>query len=1814
MGFLSSCASLFEANAMATLYESSPSFFLRGGRQKVKPKRSFGRYNRYLKFFMPTIPYFFNQCLDKDRLKRLILWSIDFQGESKTIKMLEELKTLGFRYATYAGISLSIDDLSIPPNKSIEVLETETLILQSVQENIRGNKTAIEIIQTVIDTWHRTSENIKQHVIDYFEATDILNPVYMMAFSGARGNISQVRQLVGMRGLMADPKGDIMGFPIRSNFREGLTITEYLISCYGARKGVVDTSLRTADAGYLTRRLVDVAQHIVVQQGSCGTVRGIELQPIIEYGKTILPLQERLLGRILAEDVRSGSTILGQRNEPITHSLVSQLSNQTEKTGIDVATTKRDTTTSKIVVRSPLTCELYEGVCQLCYGWSLTHNSLITIGEAVGIIAGQSIGEPGTQLTMRTFHTGGVFTGEDVQEEFRAPHDGVIHYRSEFPGLLVRTPYGQIAFLVKAPGTMILEDSNQRTEFTIETHTALLFREGDKVRANQLLGLKTTEGGNQRVQTKKIIFSEFPGETILESGGLKKTPRPSEVMKARLEEAKRETNKVITATKPLHKVVAELKDLAAELTREIIRDKKIKKEKNKKQAENPTKKLIRLSVAEEIRKKQAENPTKKLIRLSSGIKKPKAIERETSVDTRVWKKDQLYEITERVGTVWILAGEQIGDLTQVLSLYKTPGQLIDSRTLIGRDGLFQAFEGIVKCEKEQQPIAISQHNPAGKGTANIRVKENQDLLLDLPCETRAKSLLWDTQDEGKRVIYQPIYHGTYTKVYAHSEDTVAVSSETGEILLGPRRIFERSDNVDDFRTMNSSFLYYSPDYSLNKQGGYFWHSHDHASIKNFHGHCFFLNFTNQSKQRQVNDEILHKAWADAPKPNAPKIRISPTKTESKIGTWVQKGTRILAKENLQGQCSFHTTSKGGFLGVPWTDDMRPKLDDKRLSVLSTTYQLNPRSQHVMTSITNHTPSQIGIPFPFLNTLSVRGDFRSGWGYLPELSAQKGKPEFQPNLVLEEPILLQNRNSRFCNREHRVWKQLHFPLSKELSVQKENWLLGLRQRALLRHPYLIERITNVNPLKLQNHLSTKQVIVFCNSTWAQLLIPPTDLTSPTTTRLHHTMFEWCFHPFQGFTKKHLVSWQAGQSLNQQLHGPGRKGPTYSYIEQIYLAVLYQPVHECSLERINKTRRQLKAHECFENSTKNILPSWKPFEVSAKTVQSSGNVHPRDLVPGTSYSWQNRPSQKGKANFLDPISFKTISTPSSRVDKLKLFQQCEHFWIKQSASYLEPKRKRPKMCIQVLLLPSNITFTEKSGFACRFLLKTLCPTRRSHIQIIFEKPWNSNFTSRGNSWSIGFGETLRMNAKQDDHLKAANSLVLFGDVVTRRRKYQKNRGETIVSSQGKPKALLVCDKDVRTYAIDGRKMLLSIGDLVRQGDEIVPGICSPTSGQILEITPTYFRVRHGQSILYSKSAALHIRSNRWIPQGHPLTTLSYQRLITGDIVQGIPKIEQFFEGSHSSENEDLPTLLLTTYRTISKTRPASEAFQESIALIQQKIIENIQKIYISQGVSINDRHFEIIVKQMTSRVQIRDPGDTGLFIREILPFNRVKKINVSICVSLKKQTYFSMEDYTSMEDHTIDYKKTDKVNSDENNVDNKTDKVNSDENNVDNKRAFYEPIIVGITSTALNSNSFLSAASFQETSRILTRDSLEGKIDFLQGLKERVILGDLIPAGTGLHENIIYSKIIIDKINKNRQRENLKFALENHEFLNQLREKHKEKQRLLQEQEDLEYKILAQKDSAKMKKRMAEENEKRWLEKSENLSQSETPSERQNKTSS
>nr|YP_009655032.1 RNA polymerase beta' subunit [Melastoma dodecandrum]QCL12414.1 RNA polymerase beta' subunit [Melastoma dodecandrum]WFQ82041.1 RNA polymerase beta'' subunit [Melastoma dodecandrum] len=441
---------------------------------------------------------FHNKIIDGTAIKKLISKLIDHFGMAYTSHILDQVKTLGFQQATATSISLGIDDLLTIPSKGSLVQDAEEHSFILEQHHHYGNVHAIEKLRQSIEVWYATSEYLRQEMNPNFRMTDSLNPVHIMSFSGARGNASQVHQLVGMRGLMSDPQGQMIDLPIQSNLREGLSLTEYIISCYGARKGVVDTAVRTSDAGYLTRRLVEVVQHIVVRRTDCGTARGVAVSP----RNGIIPESERifiqtLVGRVLAEDIYMGSRCIAIRNQDIGFGLVHQfITFQTQL----------------IFIRTPFTCRSTSWICQLCYGRSPTHGDLVELGEAVGIIAGQSIGEPGTQLTLRTFHTGGVFTG-GTAEHVRAPSNGKIQFNEDFVHP-TRTRHGHPAFICSIALYVTIQSEEILHHVTIPPKSFLLVQNNQYVEAEQVIAeiREVPYTLNLKERVRKHIYSDSEGE------------------------------------------------------------------------------------------------------------------------------------------------------------------------------------------------------------------------------------------------------------------------------------------------------------------------------------------------------------------------------------------------------------------------------------------------------------------------------------------------------------------------------------------------------------------------------------------------------------------------------------------------------------------------------------------------------------------------------------------------------------------------------------------------------------------------------------------------------------------------------------------------------------------------------------------------------------------------------------------------------------------------------------------------------------------------------------------------------------------------------------------------------------------------------------------------------------------------------------------------------------------------------------------------------------------------------------------------------
>jgi len=399
-----------------------------------------------------------NKVIGKSQIGELIWQCYKNCGHEKTVTTLDRLKELGFQEATRAGVSIGIDDMIIPREKTQEIEAAQKQIGEVEKQYRKGVITPGERYNKVIDIWtHCTDQiaNVMLRTLEHNQGKKEYNPVWLMVDSGARGNRQQVRQLAGVRGLMAKPSGDIIEKPILANFREGLTVLDYFISTHGARKGLADTALKTADSGYMTRKLVDVAQDVIIREGDCGTTNGIWVQSIFEGEDEVVKLSERILGRYSCDDISDPNDPkhkLVRTNEEIDE----EKSKLIERSGVE-----------RVRIRSVLTCESTQGICVACYGRNLATGGRVKLGEAVGIIAAQSIGEPGTQLTMRTFHIGGTASQVFKQPQIKAKYEGVVRYNEL---RLVALEDGNSIVLNKNGSLSILAEDGRE----LETHSVVI--------------------------------------------------------------------------------------------------------------------------------------------------------------------------------------------------------------------------------------------------------------------------------------------------------------------------------------------------------------------------------------------------------------------------------------------------------------------------------------------------------------------------------------------------------------------------------------------------------------------------------------------------------------------------------------------------------------------------------------------------------------------------------------------------------------------------------------------------------------------------------------------------------------------------------------------------------------------------------------------------------------------------------------------------------------------------------------------------------------------------------------------------------------------------------------------------------------------------------------------------------------------------------------------------------------------------------------------------------------------------------------------
>ncbi|MCX3068525.1 DNA-directed RNA polymerase subunit beta' [Cetobacterium somerae] len=411
---------------------------------------------------LPEVNKQYDVTFGKSQLKKLIGKLYEMHGFTKTAELINDIKNFGYHYATFAGVSVGIEDLEIPETKKSILEEADQKVAEIEADYKAGKIINEERYRKTVALWSETTAKVTDAMMS---GLDQFNPVYMMANSGARGSIAQMRQLAAMRGNMADTQGRIIEVPIKANFREGLTVLEFFMSSHGARKGLADTALRTADSGYLTRRLVDISHEVIVNSIDCGTHEGIEVAELVSDGQVIEKLSERLIGRVPAEDVVYEGEVIARRNEMFTKEQIARI------TELEI---------KKIKIRSPLTCDLEKGVCQKCYGMDLANHKEILLGEAVGVIAAQSIGEPGTQLTMRTFHTGGVATATAAATSIKAENTGKVVFKDI---KLLENQETQEKIVVSQSAKILIGNY----DYEIASGSILIVEEGQEVKPGDVL-------------------------------------------------------------------------------------------------------------------------------------------------------------------------------------------------------------------------------------------------------------------------------------------------------------------------------------------------------------------------------------------------------------------------------------------------------------------------------------------------------------------------------------------------------------------------------------------------------------------------------------------------------------------------------------------------------------------------------------------------------------------------------------------------------------------------------------------------------------------------------------------------------------------------------------------------------------------------------------------------------------------------------------------------------------------------------------------------------------------------------------------------------------------------------------------------------------------------------------------------------------------------------------------------------------------------------------------------------------------------------
>ena len=1408
-----------------------------------------------------------NTLINKKQLKELLAWSFSKYDSMQASLLADELKYLGFKYATQAGISISIEDLKVPATKNKMLEKANQDILNAEKICLKGKITDVERFQKIIDTWSIASESLKDNVVTYFKTYDPLNSVYIMAFSGARGNLSQVRQLVGMRGLMADPSGEIMRVPIKKNFREGLTITDYLMSGYGARKGIVDTALKTANSGYLTRRLIDIAQDIIIREKDCLTSASF----IIENDNKLD--NEQIVGRILSKPVYEPKTqkLIALANTHITLKLLN---------------TFKQKQVLKFHIRSPLTCQLYHSICQMCYGWDLSNQNLVDLGEAVGILAGQSIGEPGTQLTMRTFHTGGIFTSE-ARQQIISPTNGIIKFSKILKTIILRTNRGDDVLVTKNSGSLILvpqQDQEKIVQMEVLRNTMLFVKSNQYVKRSAIIGeLISTE--KQTLTEKKPILSSTAGEIFI--------PR-----------LKTRTN-LITQNRLLWILSGQV-------------------------YQAPNNSFLNFYTDHKINKNSYIFRTKLINQYSGHIK-----------------------------------------------VFDNKKNILEPKFQITNETYFLK-------NSYAQKIFTPRHNK------NYLINwHNSQYLIELK-DSNFKN--WKRYNN-----YKP-----FALSFTNKFKTL-----TGGIMYYDQRIKQRHD------TLNELISYNIP-YEINKEY--------YEKINKNHYEIYLKTLENKIDK---NGLIFYENLYNYQEMENIFLKL---KLKKKI---VHNSLIWLSEETYKLNCDKNIllVENGNFISKDF--EIIPNIISKTAGIINVSQK-------------NNIIEEIGI--------------KAGFVYQGKQFEQLDKNVYYPgeiifdNIEITQPSLCENIITKINNQllirpfsiyeipKEKILEQL-FTNNNESELifditNKTTYLYKANQK--IKTSKNIDLISQSINLESTNSLQNNITIDLSNSFKMK--------------RLNLKVLEQFL--LNQYIPAHLKYTDLQSSL---LIEP------YQFIDSYTTLGYLESFTRNSLEIVKFKSKRLNKKQVFLISNDDCI-TVKKEQRKNKTVNkliiddTKGNQTGKVLIDNGKFLT----IQKGRPYFF----------PNCKTDDSK-----EKFNLQYKLINLNKNISNYK----------NNTFLNYYDITKRLIIEKLDPNKKSYgFKIKFSK----------------------MFMKKNGKFYSSPIPLFLNTFSLTEENYKKNQINTLKIKKTPLKIkqclpLLLKSSDLITNEI--KKNSRCTTNLT--GLKFLKYPFSKSIG-IHSITEDYFEQEVNN---------VYCKNGEFVEKGEVIGLLNFEKEITGDIVQGLPRIEELLEArkkkptnKHLATNQKKSLLIQktsidsnfefqklgTTIKENDKINPHNllkiyfnyygrkkqffsnekkiaisyrlvnnyEASYKTFKKIQLLILNAVQSVYQSQGVSIANKHLEVIIKQMTTKVLITHEGHTPLLPREVVDLYHIQYINQIIEAHNKHPAY-------------------------------------------------YVPLLLGITKAALNNPSFISAASFQETTRVLTKAAIEGRVDWLRGLKENIIIGHLIPSGTG-----------------------------------------------------------------------------------------------------